>query len=119
MRKCLTPTVVAFLTITSFAGTAFAAGAIAVNDEQGMSAAEAGYGLGYGTTDAEASENAVNECKSAGNDTCKVVLNFEQCGAYAGDKVKYATGVGETEKAAEAAAIGACPNCKLVVADCQ
>jgi hypothetical protein len=47
------------------------------------------------------------------------MLTFEQCGAYAGDKVNYSTGVGKTEKAAERAALEVCPNCKIVVSDCQ
>lgn len=107
--------------ILSFAytTTAFATGAIAVNDEQGMSAEDAGYGLGYGGSKKEASANAVRECKSAGNDSCEVVLTFEKCGAYIGNKAYYATGVGATEAAAYKAAKAECPDCKLIVSDCH
>jgi hypothetical protein len=101
------------------ATSAFATGAIAVNDEQGMAADEAGYGVGYGSSKKEAQQNAIKECKSAGNDNCKVALTFEQCGAYAGDKVNYSTGIGSSEKGAQKAALDECPNCKLVVSDCQ
>jgi hypothetical protein len=103
----------------AFSASAFATGAIAVNDEQGMAADEAGYAVGYGTSKKEASANAIRECKSAGNEACKVMLTFEQCGAYVGDKVNYAIGIGATEKAAQKAALDECPNCKLVVSDCQ
>jgi hypothetical protein len=102
-----------------YATSALATGAIAVNDEQGMAADEAGYAVGYGSTKKEAEKHAVKECKAAGNDTCKVAVWFEQCGAYAGDRVNYGIGYGATQKAAESMALKDCPNCKIVVSDCQ
>ncbi|NHT77488.1 uncharacterized protein DUF4189 [Rhizobium sp. PP-F2F-G38] len=113
---------IAFATTILLAGpvsSAFAFGAIAVNDEQGMAADEAGYGMGWGSSRKEAERNAVQECKSAGNDDCKVAVWFEQCGAYAGDRVNYGIGYGSTQKAAETMATKDCPNCKIVVSDCQ
>lgn len=103
----------------AYTTTAFATGAIAVNDEQGMAAEDAGYGLGYGGSKKEASANAIRECRSAGNDSCEVVLTFEQCGAYIGNKAYYATGLGPTEAAAQKAAKAECPECKLIVSDCH
>jgi hypothetical protein len=101
------------------ATTAFATGAIAVNDAQGTSADDAGYAVGYGGSKEEASANAVKECKAAGNDSCEIALTFEQCGAYIGNKAYYATGVGATEAAAQEAAQADCPDCKLIVSDCH
>ncbi|MFN7027391.1 MAG: DUF4189 domain-containing protein, partial [Pseudorhizobium sp.] len=110
---------VATILSCAYTTTALATGAIAVNDGQGISAEDAGYGLGYGGSKKEASANAVRECKSAGNDSCEVVLTFEQCGAYIGNKAYYATGVGATEKAAQQAAKAECADCKLIVSDCH
>jgi len=105
----------------SFAYVSFASatGAIAVNDDQGTAAEDAGYGVGYGSSKKEASSNALKECKSAGNDQCKVMLTFEQCGAYVGNKAFYGTGIGSTEAAAQKAAKADCPDCKLIVSDCH
>jgi dsRNA-specific ribonuclease len=99
--------------------SAFAFGAIAVDDEQGMAADEAGWGVGWGSSRSEAERNAMKECRSAGNESCKVAVWFEQCGAYVGDRVNFAIGYGSTKKAAESMAFKDCPNCKLVVSDCQ
>lgn len=107
--------VLGFLQITS----AFAFGAIAVNDQQGMSASEAGYATGWGGTRKEAERNAVKNCVAAGNDDCTVAVWFETCGAYAGDRVNYGIGYGSTKRQAEDKALEDCPNCKIVVSDCQ
>ena len=115
IRAVLTAAVFSFALTTS----AFATGAIAVNDSTGTAAEEAGYAVGYGSTKKEASSSAVSECKSAGNESCEVVLTFEQCGAYVGNKASYGTGIGKTEKAATQAALADCPECKLIVADCH
>ena len=115
IRAALAAVTLSFACATS----AFAAGAIAVNDSQGTAADEAGYAVGYGGSKKEASANAVKECKSVGNESCEVVLTFEQCGAYVGNKASYGTGVGSTEKAAQKAALEMCPECKLIVSDCH
>ncbi len=101
------------------ATSAFAAGAIAVNDQQGVSAEEAGYGVGWGSSRKEAERNAVKNCREAGNDACEVAVWFEQCGAYVGDRVNYGIGYGDTKKDAEEMALSECPNCKVIVSDCQ
>lgn len=119
MKSILQAAFAAAMLSFAYTTAASATGAIAVNDEQGMSAEEAGYGLGYGGSKKEASANALRECKSAGNDSCEVVLTFEQCGAYIGNKAYYATGVGATEAAAQKAAKEECADCKLIVSDCH
>ena len=101
------------------ATSVFAFGAIAVNDEQGVSAEEAGYGVGWGSSRKEAERNAVQTCREAGNDACEVAVWFEQCGAYVGDRVNYGIGYGETKQAAEEMALEDCPNCKIIVSGCQ
>lgn len=115
IRVALATTILLAGPVTS----AFAFGAIAVNDEQGTAASEAGYGLGWGSSRQEAESNAVQECKSAGNDDCKVAVWFERCGAYAGDRVNYGIGYGSTVEAAEKMATKDCPNCEVIVSDCQ
>ena len=99
--------------------SALAFGAIAVNDSQGTAASEAGYGMGWGGSRQEAERKAVRVCESAGNDACTVAVWFERCGAYAGDRVNYGIGYGSTVKAAEKMATDECPNCEIVVSDCQ
>lgn len=108
----------AFLLTTQIA-PAFAFGAIAVNDSQGTAADEAGYGVGWGSSRKEAERNAVKTCRDAGNDTCEVAVWFETCGAYAGDRVNFGIGYGGTKKEAQRMALDDCPNCKLIVSDCQ
>jgi hypothetical protein len=119
MKKSIFATLALTLFVTASATSALAFGAIAVNDEQGMSAEEAGYGVGWGSTKKEAERNAVKECKAVGNDDCKAMVWFEQCGAYAGDRVNYGIGYGSSLKAAESMALESCPNCKIIVSDCQ
>ncbi|MEP9374790.1 DUF4189 domain-containing protein [Mesorhizobium sp. KR1-2] len=99
--------------------SAFAFGAIAVNDGQGTSAEEAGYGVGWGSSRREAERDAIKTCHAAGNRTCEVAVWFERCGAYAGDRVNYGIGYGKTKRIAEQMALKDCPNCKVIVSDCQ
>jgi len=107
------------LLVAAGATSALATGAIAVNDALGTAADEVGYGLGYGANQSEAEAAAVKECKGAGNEQCKAVVWFEQCGAYVGDRAKSAAGFGETKEAAEKMAMDKCPDCKLIVSECQ
>lgn len=107
------------LFVAATATSALATGAIAVNDALGTSADEVGYATGYGANQSEAEANAIKECKAAGNDDCKSVVWFEQCGAYVGNRAKSAAGFGETKEAAEKMAMDKCPDCKLVVSECQ
>ena len=101
------------------ATSALAFGAIAVNDEQGTAADEAGYGVGWGSTRKEAEKDALATCRAAGNDDCQVAVWFEQCGAYAGNRVNYGIGYGKSKSAAEKMALDDCPNCTVIVSDCH
>lgn len=119
MKKNIRAALAAALISCAFASSALAFGAIAVDDQQGLSAGEAGYGVGWGSSRAEAEHNAVKECRSAGNDSCKSAVWFEQCGAYVGDRVNYGIGYGSSKREAERMALDNCPHCKIVVSDCQ
>jgi hypothetical protein len=119
MKNAVRVAFAAAIILSTQVSSAFAFGAIAVNDAQGTSASEAGYGLGWGSSRKEAERNAVRECKSAGNDDCTVAVWFEQCGAYAGDRVNYGIGYGATQKVAEDMAQESCPKCQIIVSDCQ
>jgi hypothetical protein len=70
------------------AGHAWATGAIAVDDEAGAKPSDAGYGIGFGDTKESAQEAALAKCKAFGNESCKVVVWFEKCGAYASSNEK-------------------------------
>lgn len=119
MRKRIFAALTASIFLTIGATSALATGAIAVNDALGTSAEEVGYGVGWGANQKEAEENAVKECKSAGNDQCKVAVWFEKCGAYVGDRVHVGAGFGDTKEAAEKVALEKCPDCKVIVSECQ
>lgn len=119
MRKGFFAALTVSILMTVSATSAFATGAIAVNDAMGTSADEVGYGVGWGADQKAAEEDAVKQCKDAGNDQCKVAVWFEQCGAYAGDRVHVGAGFGDTKEAAEKAALEKCPNCKVIVSECQ
>lgn len=100
--------------------TAFAVGAIAVDDEEGED--EPGYGFSSGHDDkAEASKAALKECRKAGNKSCKVVVWFETCGAYAASKKYYGVGWGSNAAKASQMALDKCGNkaCKIKIAECE
>lgn len=108
--------------MTLFAGSnlAYAAGAIAVDDEAGSSASEAGFGVGSGATREAAASDAMKECKKAGNSNCKVAVRYDTCGAYAASKADAGTGWGSSEAEAKRNALEACgAGCRIVVADCD
>jgi hypothetical protein len=100
-------------------GAAWAAGAIAVDTEEGQKAGEEGYGIGWGDTRDEAGRAAMRKCRGAGNDSCKVVARFDTCGAYASNRTKYGVGWGETEGAAKRMALDTCPTCRIVLSECE
>jgi hypothetical protein len=118
MRSFLS--MVAVAAVLGFSGAALAAGAIAVDDEEGTKASEVGYGIGQGATRDAAAAAAVRECKKAGNANCKVVVRYDGCGAYAASKNYSGAGWGTSESAAKAKALEECGNsaCRVVVADC-
>jgi Domain of unknown function (DUF4189) len=99
---------------------AYAAGAIAVDDEVGET--DAGYGIITGADSREeAARDALKECRKSGNTDCKVVVRFDQCGAYAASKKYAGIGYGGSLEKAKSMALDACGNssCKIVVADCE
>lgn len=97
-----------------------AAGAIAVDDEEGQGAKEVGYGVGEGATRAEAAKHALAERKKAGNKDCKVAVRYDTCGAYAASKKHSGIGFGKTKAIATKKALDECGigACRIVVADC-
>lgn len=101
--------------------SAMAWGAIAVSDGKGQSADEVGYGYQLGSdTEDEAKKGAMKECR-AKNKTCKVVVAFETCGAYAVSGSRWGTGDSSTKGAARRQALANCGNeaCKLVISECD
>ena len=108
---------VAMLTVS---GAAFAAGAIAVDDDQGTKASDVGYGVGEGSTREEAAAMALKNCKQAGN-SCEVVVRYDTCGAYAASKKYAGKGWGKTEEIAKRKALDECGDsaCRIVVSDCS
>ena len=99
---------------------ALAVGAIAVNDEAGLSASETGYGVGHGATRAEAERDAMHQCKDE-NDSCKIAVWYKVCGAYAGNAKYFGIGFGDTENIAKHQALSQCgdSSCRIVVSDCD
>jgi hypothetical protein len=113
--------VVAFGTGVGFAAAStYSVDAIAVDDVRGLAGDAAGYGVGQGDNADAANAGAMEACAKAGNSTCKLMLTYEACGAYASNKTVYGTGQGDSKEAAAQAAIQACGHdgCQLVVADC-
>ncbi|MCA0401138.1 MAG: DUF4189 domain-containing protein [Proteobacteria bacterium] len=96
-------------------------GAIAVDDGKGRSADDVGYGYVVGAnTEKEANSGALKQCR-AKNKSCKVVIAFETCGAYAVSGNRWGTGEGVTKGAARRIALANCGNeaCKVVAAECD
>jgi hypothetical protein len=102
-------------------GFAFAEGAIAVDDEAGSKPGDAGFGVGYGDSKESAQSAALKKCTSMGNDSCKVVVWYKKCGAYASSAEKFGIGYGSTEDAAKNMALAQCSvsSCKVVASDCD
>jgi hypothetical protein len=99
---------------------AFAAGAIAVDDEEGE--AEPGYGIIVGASSREeAAKGAMAECRKQGNKGCKVAVRFDKCGAYAASKKNSGIGYGRSEDVAKTMAMNECGTkaCKIIIADCE
>jgi hypothetical protein len=116
-RSLLKPILAGFLCLAPV--SAFAWGAIAVDDEKGSSNAGFGYVTGEDSEKA-AERGAMKECR-ARNKSCKVAITFESCGAYAASANRWGTGEGVTKGAARRIALANCGNeaCKLVVAQCD
>ena len=106
----------------ALAGAAFGWGAIAVDDAIDTHPDDVGYGFSTGhNSEAAAASGALEECKGAGNDSCKVILTFKACGAYATSKRKFGVGEGSTKERAEQAALIMCgqQSCQVVSAECD
>jgi hypothetical protein len=101
-------------------GCAWATGAIAVDDQPGQKPSDAGYGIGFGDSKESAQKAALAKCNGMGNTSCKVVVWFEKCGAYASSNEKYGIGWAATEDDAKSKALDQCGNgqCRLVASDC-
>jgi hypothetical protein len=101
--------------------SAFAAGAIAVDDEEGLDADDIGYGWATGATRDEAGRNALAECRSQRNNRgCKVVVRFDTCGAYVVSHRHWGVGWGESKRSAEDRAYDQCgPDCHVVISECD
>lgn len=100
--------------------SAFAIGAIAVDDEQGRD--EPGYGYVTGVdTQAKANVGALRECRKAGNKNCNVVVWFEQCGAYAASTQYAGVGYGKSQRLAGNIALKDCGHeaCKVIISACE
>jgi hypothetical protein len=94
-------------------------GAIAIDAEKYE--ADPAWGVGGGDTDREAVQNAMKFCREAGGKACKLMVTYNQCGAYAASPVSGGWGKAGTKKTAEAQAMAACNNdrCKIVTSDCN
>ena len=108
------------IAILAFPLSAFAIGAIAVDDEEGES--DPGYGYSTGKdTESAAKSAALKECREQGNKNCKVAVWFKQCGAYAASRKYSGIGYGSSKSVAEAKALDECGNsaCKIKVSECE
>lgn len=99
--------------------SAFAVGAIAVDDQMGDRDPAYGLSIGEDTKD-DAKKQALKFCRENG-ENCKVVVWFETCGAYASSSKYYGYGYGKTKAIATSKALEMCgkKSCELVVADCE
>ena len=95
-------------------------GAIAVDVTQKTT--DPSYGVGGGRSEAEATENAMNFCQKTGSKAgCKIVVTYEQCGAFASNGHDAGWSKAPTKEAAEAGAVKACgqSNCAVAASDCN
>ncbi|MBC7711299.1 MAG: DUF4189 domain-containing protein [Rhizobacter sp.] len=109
------------LLMMAMSAQVFAAGAIAVDDQEGDSADDIGYGIGFGKTRDEAAKEAMKACRKDGNKNCAVKVRFDGCGAYAVSKRYFGVGFGKTVAQAERAAMDQCgrSSCKVAVSECD
>lgn len=101
-------------------GSAFAVGAIAVDDHVGETDPYYGFSIGEGSQRA-AENSAVGYCRRAGGRNCKAIVWFETCGAYAASRKYYGYGYGATKAKATADALQMCGrnSCQVIVAECE
>jgi hypothetical protein len=79
------------------------------------------YGIGGGSSRAEAEKNAQNFCNEAGGQQCGVVVAYQQCGAFALSKDRDGAGTGASKEIAEDMALSQCkdPDCEIIASDCN
>ena len=122
VMKVLTQIATAAAVVFSLAsGPALAYGAIAVDDDV-EAANEAGFGWATGAASRkEAEHRAIEACREHGNDSCKVVVWFETCGAYAASKGHTGIGYGASREVARREALDKCgtEHCRIIVAECE
>jgi len=111
----------AFAAATSIAASAYAAGAIAIDDEEGQHHEDVGYGVAVGEHNRdEAAGAAMRRCRQEGNKNCRVVVRFDKCGAYAVSHGHFGVGWGTSLGTAQAMSLKECgSNCRVVVAECE
>jgi hypothetical protein len=121
MNKIMKTATTAALALFLHTNMALAFGAIAVDDDADTKPGQAGYGIGSGDSREEAAAAAIVQCKKSGNDSCKIVVRYDQCGAYASSNAKFGIGWGKSEATAKSKAMDDCGNdsCKIVVSDCS
>ncbi len=100
--------------------SAFAIGAIAIDDAVGEEEPGFGYSSGY-ADQASAERRALQECRKHGNQNCKVMVWYATCGAYAASRKYYGIGWGATRKIAENMALNNCArgSCEIKVSQCE
>jgi|GEM_PF-589539 hypothetical protein len=122
MIKLIRATMGTAFVMLMLSGPALAVGAIAVDDDVGLSADQVGFGFVIGADDKkEAERGALRECRKQGNDSCKVAVWFEQCGAYAASREHSGIGYGRSKEVARRQALDECgtEHCRIVVAECE
>jgi hypothetical protein len=96
---------------------AFAAGAIAVNEDEGP--ADTGYSFVIAPSANLAARYASIACDDDGYQNCVVAVRFEQCGALAASSKIYRAAAGATIAQATERAMKNCPGCRVVKATCS
>jgi uncharacterized protein DUF4189 len=93
----------------------------AISVDLSATTVDAAYGIGGGDTEAEAVENGQKFCAKSGGASCKSVVSYQRCGAFATNGHDGGWGKAPTKKEAEASAMRACEkgDCQLLVADCN
>jgi hypothetical protein len=104
-------------------GSAAAAGAIAVDDPPGKRPGEVrALGVAVGEANPVAARaKALTMCRKQGGISCKLVLSFRGCGAYATSPARYGVGMGGSILVAERGAMRNCGNqqCQIIAAKCE
>ena len=98
--------------------SAFAAGAIAVNDEEGARDYDFAM-VSYASSGERAAQEALAECRAAGNKSCVVLARFQQCGALALSNKFFRVGSGATSAQAMSRALAECPGCRIAQVACE